>query len=156
IAQKEYNNEKLHPGGIKVRLLIAKSGSSSANVDKIARQIASAKAKDHSIVAVLGWANSGASIDALRTLSTAHIPMIAPTASYDTIGQNGYFSRVTPTNKEQAQILTRYIKDVLQPKQTVVLEAREAYSQNLANDFVQDFQNNGYSIEQQIFFDKGK
>src|SRR5439155_21991899 len=55
IAQKEYNDGSKLPGGVKVRLLIANTGSSSNYVKQVAQQIVQLSQTDKTFVGVMGW-----------------------------------------------------------------------------------------------------
>lgn len=148
VAQKEFNSRAELPGGVQVRLLIANSGSQEQFTPTVARQIVQAARADKSIVGVMGWPVSQSSRDAISILAAAHIPMVSSTSSYDMLtGISPYFFRVTPSNQRQVSISTQYAEHTLHAtKAALFVDPTDLYSQELANDFEQQFKSDGHSI----------
>lgn len=148
VAQKEFNDGSLLPGGVKVRLLIASAGSQEANVTQVAQQIVQLAQTDKTFVGVMGWPFSGYAFQAIQILSKAHIPMVSQTASSDTLtGISPYFFRVAPSNKTQGIAGAQYAERVLHAhKVALFVDSANLYSQSLANDFSDQFTADGNTI----------
>lgn len=148
VAQKEYNDNGSLPGGFKVRLLIASSGSKTAYADQVVAQIVQLAQTDPSFVGVMGWPFSSRSLQVVKTLRQAHIPMVSPTSSSDDLTNiSPYFFRVAPANKIQGIVGARYAEHTLHAKSAVLfVDPADSYSQSLAQDFSQQFQADGNQI----------
>src|SRR5205807_4038080 len=148
VAQKEYNDHPELSGGLKVRLLIAKSGSNPANSSTVAEQIVKAAQHDKTIVGVVGWINTTTSLDVIPIFTKAHIPIVSSAASGDDLaGISKYFFHTASLNSSMAGVLATYAQSHLQPKRLIVLEDQsEPFSQSFAQDFTQNFNTNGYQV----------
>ncbi len=146
VAQKEFNDGLKLPDGIKVRLLIAKSGSDPQRSADIAQQIVKAAQSDKTIVGVMGWTTSATSVDTVPILAKAHIPMVAAGVASDQLtGISPYFFRVGPPNSVTVKLLTKYIELKLHPRHIVLFEdPTESYSQSLAQAFAAQYTADGY------------
>jgi len=147
VVQKEYDDNPALLGGLKVRLLIAKSGSKSLNSITVAKQIVQAAQHDKTIIGILGWTKSNSSLDVIPIFTRVHIPLLSSAAKSDDLsGISKYFFHVTPLNKTAAPVLATYAQS-LHPKRLIVLEdQQEPFSQNLAQDFTTQFNTNGYQV----------
>ncbi|MBA2286110.1 MAG: protein kinase [Ktedonobacteraceae bacterium] len=147
VAQKECNDGLKLPGGIKVRLLIAKSGSDPQRSADIAQQIVKAAQFDKTLVGVMGWTTSATSVDTVPILARAHIPMVAAGVASDQLtGISPYFYRVGPPNSVTVKLLTKYIELKLHPRHVVLFEdPTESYSQSLAQAFAAQYTADGYA-----------
>ena len=148
IAQKEYNDGSKLPGGVKVRLLIANTGSSSNYVKQVAQQIVQLSQTDKTFVGVMGWPYSDRAHEAIKVLGAANIPMVSQTASADEFtGISPYFFRVAPSNKSQGIEGAKYAKDSLHASRVALFDdVSNLYSQSLAQDFSDQFQAGGGQI----------
>src|SRR5712692_10152694 len=148
VAQKEYNDGHKLPNTVQVRLLVASSGNDATYATTVAQQIALAAQQDHTIVGVMGWPFSSRTINAIRVLASAHIPMVSQTASSDQLtGISSYFFRVAPSNKGQGMAGAQYAKQVLHAKNVALfVDPADSYSSNLAADFSQQFKADGNTI----------
>ena len=148
VAQKEYNDGSLLPGGYKVRVLIANSGSQTSYAPAVAQQIVQLAKVDKTFVGVLGWPYSSRTVAAVGILAKAQIPMISQTASSDQLtGASSYFFRVAPPNKEQAKIGAKYAEQTLHAKNVALfVDQTDSYSQSLAAAFQQQFTADGNKI----------
>lgn len=148
VAQKEYNDGLKLNGGVQVRLLIANSGSQSDDASTVARQIVQLAKHDHSIVGVMGWPFSSQALNVVNILAQAHIPMVSPTASSDALtGVSHYFFRVAPSNNVQAIAGAKYAEQQLHAQRVALfVDSNNAYSASLAQDFRQQFTNDGNQI----------
>ncbi len=148
VAQKEYNDNGLLPRGVKVRLLIANSGSQTQYADQVAGQIVQLAKSDPSFVGVMGWPYSSRSLEVVRTLTQAGIPIVSQTSSSDDLTNiSPYFFRVAPANKIQGTVGARYAEHTLNAKSAVLfVDPSDSYSQSLAQDFSQQFQADGQQI----------
>src|SRR5581483_11491995 len=158
VAQKEFNDgAKLH-GGVQVRLVIANAGSQQANVTKVAQQIVQLAQADKTVVGVMGWPYSGYSINALKVLGAAHIPLVSQTASSDALtGASPYFFRVAASNQFQGIQGAKYAEQVLHGKAAALFyDPANSYTQSLSQDFAQQFKSDGNSIVAEETYTVGK
>ncbi|HEY4034401.1 MAG TPA: ABC transporter substrate-binding protein [Ktedonobacteraceae bacterium] len=149
VAQKEYNDNAALSGGLRVRLLIAKSGSNDTNSITIAKQIVKAAQHDKTIVGILGWTKTTSSLDVIPIFTKARIPILSSTALGDNLtGISKYFFHTTPLNENAAPVLAKYAQSQLQRKQRLIVleDQQEPFSQNLAQDFTTQFNTNGYQV----------
>jgi serine/threonine protein kinase len=148
VAQKEYNDKGLLPGGFKVRLLIASSGSQTRYADQVAEQIVQLAKSDPTFIGVMGWPYSSRSLEVIRTLTQAHIPLVSQTSSSDDLTNiSPYFFRVAPANKIQGIVGARYAEHTLHARSAVLfVDPTDSYSQSLAQDFSQQFEADGNQI----------
>lgn len=148
IAQKEYNDgAKLH-GGVQVRLLIASSGGQATNAPQVAQQIVQLAQSDKTFVGVMGWPYSGQTLDTIKILGGANIPVVSQTASSDELdGISHYFFRVAPSNAQESVVEAQYAEQVLHVHRIALfMDSNNTYSQNLAQDFEAQFQKSGNQI----------
>jgi ABC-type branched-subunit amino acid transport system substrate-binding protein len=155
VAQKEYNDSSSE---VKIRLLIANSGSDLLNASLVAQQVVNLAKQDKTIVGVLGWLASSRSLSVIPILAKATIPMVSQTASSDELtGFSPYFFRVVPPNKVQGEAAARFAENSLHAKHAVVfVDPSDSYSQSLVEDFVQQFTQDGNTILQREIFTTGK
>ncbi len=146
------------PGGVKLRILVANSGSDNVNnsgtddgdVATVAQFIAKRVQignLDH-IIGVVGWPTSSESLNAYSALAAAHIPIITQTASSVSLdGVSPYFFRVNPTDAEQGQAQGQLAYHVLNARSALVLrDHNDPYSQSLADAFTTSFTNLGGKV----------
>ena len=148
VAQKEYNDGDKLPNGVKVRLLIANTGSDAHNVQQVAEQIVQLAKSDKTFVGVMGWPYSDRAYDGIGVLGAAHIPMVSQTASSDLLsGVSPYFFRVAPSNDMQAIAGADYAIHTLHVSKVALFDDQgNSYSQSLAQDFARQFQADGGKI----------
>lgn len=150
IAQLEHNKKVPTEGGLSLRLLIAKSGKNPFNSIKVANQIVEAAKSDKTIIGVLGWGTTKASLDVLKVFKDAqlHLPLLSSSsAGDDLINSSPFFFRVTSLNKEGAHVLAKYAKEGLKLQKLVfVYEYQDTFSQNFVDDFAQEFVSDGHQI----------
>jgi serine/threonine protein kinase/ABC-type branched-subunit amino acid transport system substrate-binding protein len=148
VAQKEYNDNATLNGGMKVRLLIASSGSKADYANLVAQQIVQLAKSDKTFLGVMGWPFSTRTQVAYQTLENAQIPMVSQTASADSLsGASPYFFRVAPSNKIQGIQGAKYAETKLNAKKVVVFfDPSDTYSQSLASDFTQQFRSDGNQV----------
>jgi serine/threonine protein kinase len=148
VAEKEYNDNATLNGGMKVRLLVASSGSKADYANLVAQQIVQLAKNDKTFVGVMGWPFSTRTEVAVQTLENAHIPMVSQSASADSLsGVSPYFFRVAPPNKIQGIQGAKYAETKLNAKKVVVFfDPSDAYSQSLASDFTQQFRSDGNQV----------
>ncbi len=158
------------PGGLKLRILIANSGSDNVNntgsdngdVAAIAQFIAKRVQignLDH-IVGVVGWPKSKESLNAYSVLTRAKIPMITQTASSVTLdGVSPYFFRVNPTDAAQGKAQGQLAYQRLGARTALVLrDHNDPYSQSLADAFTTTFRGLGGKVfgTQADYFTEGQ
>jgi serine/threonine protein kinase/ABC-type branched-subunit amino acid transport system substrate-binding protein len=158
IAQKEYNDGSKLPNGVKVRLLIANSGSKTEYVRQVAQQIVQLSQTDKTFVGVMGWPYSSRAQEAIKVLGAAHIPMMSETASSDILsGISPYFFRVAPSNNAQGIEGAKYAKNSLHANLVALFyDKGDPYSQSLAQDFSREFQANGGQVVVEEQYTVGK
>lgn len=138
LAQHEANSKGLLPGGLKLRVLIANSGASNADVATVAQFIANRVNKAgnlDNLIGVVGWYNSSQTINARDIIASAHLPLMAPTASSVKLtGSSPYFFRVAPPDNQQGQILgTLLVQNLKASKVLILNDPTDTYSVSLAN-----------------------
>src|SRR5262249_51418751 len=145
IAQKEYNDSMKLPKGVKVRLLIANTGSQLSSVQQVAQQIVQLAQQDKTFVGVMGWPYSDHSYEAIKILGAAHVPMVSQTASSDVLsGVSPYFFRVAPSNNMQGIAGADYAFNTLGTRRVALFDdEKNFYTQSLAQDFARRFQSDG-------------
>ena len=148
VAQKAFNDSASLPNGVKVRLLVASSGSQATYATQIARQIAQLAKVDTHFVGVMGWPFSSRVANAVSVLSQAHIPMLSQTASSDDFtGISSYFFRVAPPNVSQGIAGAKYAEQTLHAHNIVLfVDNADSYSRSLAAAFQQQFTKDGNKI----------
>lgn len=170
--QQQMNTQ--HPGplpaGVKLRILVANSGSDNVNnsgsdngdVAAVAQFIATrvqAGNLDH-IVGVVGWPKSKESLSAYSVLTRAHIPLITQTASSITLdGVSPYFFRVNPTDTAQGKAQGQFAYQTLGARTVLVLrDHNDPYSQSLADAFTSSFRQLGGKVigTQADYFTEGQ
>jgi serine/threonine protein kinase len=148
VAQKEYNDGLKLPHGVKIRLLIANTGSKPEYVQQVAQQIVQLSQTDKTFVGVMGWPYSDRAHEAIEVLGKAHIPMVSQTASADDLSSiSRYFFRVAPSNKAQGIEGGNYARDSLHAGKVALFSDRgNPYSNSLAQDFANQFKARGGQI----------
>ncbi len=140
IAQKEYNASAEQHNGVKVRLLIANSGSKASYASLVAQQIAHLAQKDKTIVALMGWSVSAPAFAAVTQLSQAQIPMVSTAGGDNLTGISKYFFRVAAPAMAQSSIASQYATHTLKAKNAVIfIDPTNDYSRSLADDFKTNF-----------------
>nr|BBH93771.1 hypothetical protein KTA_19700 [Thermogemmatispora argillosa] len=147
VAQREFNDAG-GLNGLKLRLLIANSGSEDGYAGTVAQQIVQAARQDSSIVGVMGWPFSAQTINAVGVLTRAHIPIVSGTASSDQLsGLSPYFFRVAPSNQVQATAGARYALETLHARRVAAFyDQGNSYSSSLYRDFREAFTQGGGQI----------
>jgi serine/threonine protein kinase/ABC-type branched-subunit amino acid transport system substrate-binding protein len=158
VAQKEYNDGSKLPNGVKVRLLIANTGSQLASVPPVAQQIVQLAQKDKTFVGVMGWPYSDRTYDGIKILAAAHIPLVSQTASSDILtGISPYFFRVAPSNNMQGIAGADYAFKTLDARKVALFyDQGNIYSQSLAQDFARQFKVDGGEIVVEEQYTVGK
>ncbi|HEY5005341.1 MAG TPA: bifunctional serine/threonine-protein kinase/ABC transporter substrate-binding protein [Ktedonobacteraceae bacterium] len=147
IAQREYNALAEQHGGVKVRLLIANTGSQTNYVSPVVQQIARLAQKDRTIVGVMGWSVSAPAFAAITQLSQAQIPMVSTAGGDNLTGISKYFFRVAAPANMQAMVASQYAIHTLKAKSAAIfLDTTNDYSRSQANDFKANFVANGNVI----------
>jgi ABC-type branched-subunit amino acid transport system substrate-binding protein len=156
IAQQEFNSKH---SDIRLRLLLANTGGDLNYISPVVQQIAQIASKDPTIVGILGWQTSARTENVLRSLSQTgtHIPMVSQKATAtDLTGVSPYFFRIVPSNKVQAPVAVK-IANILQATQVVIfVDPNNLYSQDLAQDFKQQFTATNHRILPDENFTSGK
>ncbi len=147
VAQKAYNDGRVLPNGVQVRLLIANSGSQTTFATPVAQEIVNLQKADSHFVGIMGWPFSSRVVQVLSTLAPARIPMVSQTASSDSLTGKPYFFRVAPPNVVQGVIGARYARINLRATRVALfVDNSDPYSQTLAKAFTDQFTKNGGTI----------
>ena len=148
VAQKEYNDGSKLPNGVKVRVLIANTGSKSKNVQQVAQQIVQLSQTDKTFAGVMGWPYSDQAYEGIKVLGGASIPMVSQTASSDVLsGVSPYFFRVAPSNNIQGTEGAQYARNSLHASRVALFDDQaNLYSQSLAQDFSREFRTDGGQV----------
>lgn len=157
-AQKDYNDGSKLNNGVKVRILIANSGSNDDNVKSVAQQIVQLAQNDKTFAGVLGWPHSVQVRAEYPILTAANIPMVSSTASDDGLtGVSKYFFRVAPPNKQQAVQGAQYARITLKTSKVAVFyDPNNGYTNSLALDFMQAFKSGGGQVVAEEKYTVGK
>jgi len=156
LAQHETNNKNMLPHGLKLRVVIANSGSNNADVATVAQFIADRVSKagnlDH-LVGLVGWYTSTQTINARDIIAGAHLPIVSETASSVKLsGSSPYFFRVCPSDAIQGQALGKLLTDALGVKHMLVLrDTTDAYSVSLADAVAGRIQASGGTLAKGTF-----
>ena len=156
LAQHEANSKNMLPNGLKLRVLIANSGSNNADVATVAQLVADRVSKagnpDH-LVGLVGWRTSTQTINARDIIAGVHLPVVAETASSVKLsGSSSYFFRVCPSDAIQGQALGKLLNDDLKVKHILVLrDTTDAYSVSLADAVAGRFQSLGGTFTKDVF-----
>jgi ABC-type branched-subunit amino acid transport system substrate-binding protein len=156
LAQHEANSKNMLPNGLKLRVLIANSGSDNADVATVAQFVADRVSKagnpDH-LVGLVGWRTSTQTINARDIIAGVHLPVVAETASSVKLsGSSPYFFRTCPSDAIQGQALGKLLNDDLKAKRMLVLrDTTDAYSVSLADAVAGRFQSLGGTFTKDTF-----
>jgi|GEM_PF-852262 len=159
-VQYQANNQNFAvlPGGFKLRLLIASSGSDTfsgsatedGNVATVAQLINRRVELGNPghILAVIGWPRSQESENAITMLAAAQIPLLSPAAVTPALsGISSYFFHLSPTPAAQGQAQARFAYQTLNARRVLVMsDPGDPYSQAQATAFAQHFQQLGGTI----------
>ncbi len=156
VAQHEFNSSS-QPGGVKLRLLIASSGSQSTYATTVAQQVTRAAQQDSTIIGVMGWPFSSQTINAIGPLAQAHLPIVSATASSDQLtGASPYFFRVAPSNVSQGIAGAQYALQTLHTRRVALFyDPGDAYSSSLYRDFRTPFVQGGGQVVAEEQFQTG-
>ncbi|WP_156325552.1 ABC transporter substrate-binding protein [Nonomuraea sp. SBT364] len=140
----------------RLRVLIANAGDDFGHGRRTARLITELVGQDPHVMGVVGMPRSVEGVSqAIEELHAAKIPMVASTATADSLGHIGdpaepggpgdpspYYFHVAPTNFREAALGARFVRDELlakakKPSAIIVQDGSPAdqYTNNLADDF---------------------
>ncbi|TMC21765.1 MAG: hypothetical protein E6J34_08610, partial [Chloroflexi bacterium] len=157
VAQREYNIASKLPRGLKVRLLIANSGSVPTYATTVAQQIAQLAQKDRTIVGVLGWSSTAATLNAIGVLSPAKIPMIANSGAEALTGRSPYFFRAVTPGSIQGRAGAAYAEKRYHAKTAAVFtDIKNDLLQGLANGFINRFTEDGNTVVAKEYYTVGQ
>src|SRR5947207_15339074 len=97
-----------------LRLLIARSGSNPNQSKAIANQIVQAAKFDKTIVGVQGWTTSATTLNAVKILANAHLPILASDTATDALPNiSPYFFLIGTPSSLCVTLETTYIEKQL-------------------------------------------
>lgn len=145
--QKEYNDQHQRKGELNIVLMIANIGTVSdpGNALALAKQIAQQAATDKTIVGIMGWPISAATINMRQDLQNdkSPLPIVSPSSSTDDLTNKANLFRVCPTDKDQARLaataMLKKLKQLGKKNPTIAIFVGDnIYSRSLADDFYND------------------
>jgi ABC-type branched-subunit amino acid transport system substrate-binding protein/serine/threonine protein kinase len=156
LIQHKVNTTNILPHGLKLRLLIANSGSHDGDIATVAQFINNRVNQDGNpdhIIAVVGWPYSSQTTDALASIAGAHLPLVSQTASSVKLsGSSPYFFRVNPADDLQGTTMGTLVMQKWQAKKILVLrDPTDTYSDSLAEAFAARVHSYGMSLSQATF-----
>lgn len=142
LAVREMNET----GGIRGKKLMLVSKDDFADPDR-AVEADEAFLKEN-IRLIVGHMTSQMSIKTVPYINEHQMLMISPTIALDGLsGQDDYFYRVIPTNKTQADSLSRRMAaDGIQKIAVIIDKNNLLFTQTLRDFFLEDFQSNGGEV----------
>lgn len=161
IAQSEINSMHKLPNGLQLLVLIANSGANNNNVGTTAGLIASSVTKTgnpNHIIGVVGWPFSTQTQVAESVMEAAHIPMVAATASGNSLSNSSsYFFRVNPADSQQGAELAASAINTLGATGVLALEDKsDSYSVSLATSFESVAEQNKIAIFNNYYVDSSE
>jgi hypothetical protein len=113
--------------------------------------------EDPTLVGVVGLAvSSQPTVDTIRALGEAGIPMIAaPLTADDLQNESPLYYQVSPQNRREAQVAAKYARHQLGVTGPVVVVSpdnpEDVYATTLAADAVAEFRAGGFTVEQRLY-----
>ncbi len=113
-----------------------------------ATSVANLFASDPAIVGVVGHVCSGASIPASEIYETARIPMVSPSSTAGAFTNRGLTvtNRVAFNDNIQGVVVGRFISEVLEAENIVVLHDNTSYGEGLASTVAATFEELGGTV----------
>lgn len=138
-AVSEYNNNNER----KIGLLIRDTKRSQSEIEKIAEEIKSLP----SLIAVFGPIYSDEVRFTIDAFSSSAIPLISPTATDNDLTLiYDYFFQANPNFKVRGEAMAQYIYFVEGKRKIAVLNSEGSYAPQLAEAFINEFENIGGQI----------
>lgn len=140
-----------------VRVLFVNGGNQMLHGREAAGMLAKLMAEDRSIVGAVGLAvSSRATVETIRVLGTAGMPMIAVALTADGLEQvSPLYFQVSPQNRRMAQVAARYARHQLRVKDPVTVvtsgDPADLYDTTLAADAHQEFDREGLAVRQRVY-----
>ncbi len=151
-AQKECNDyNQQDDSKTQIVLMIANiGGDSNGNITNesakfVTDQIVDQAPKDPTIVGIMGWPLSPATIDVQQELQVkgSNLPILAACSSSDDLTGSAHFFRVCPADKEHAKTAANFLLKTKQKKKIAILyQSASSFTESLKNDFAKDIPNN--------------
>jgi branched-chain amino acid transport system substrate-binding protein len=128
----EERNAKGGIGGVKVELVMGDNAGDAAQGVNVAEKFSS----DKKIYGVIGPAMSNITAATLRIFGGADLVQISTAASKSDLTEKGFstFFRVCARNDAHGPAVANYIAGTLKVKSAYLLNAKDAYSQNLTDE----------------------
>jgi ABC-type branched-subunit amino acid transport system substrate-binding protein len=156
VAQYRANHDPATGDQPLIRLLLANPGSGLARWEPVVTELERRRAAPDHLVAVAGIALSlTTSLDAVRRLSAAKIPVFASTLTSDDLKDIDGLLRMAPTNAAQARAAATHVKADARTALLVQDNAEaELYAKTLAESFSATFADDAHRfVGQTEFFD---
>ncbi|MGW0546333.1 hypothetical protein [Streptomyces altiplanensis] len=137
--------------GIWVRIKTYDAGVQFKNARKVAAEIVREAEKDQHLIGVTGFTESRTeTVEALRVLNSARIPIVSSTATAKAMEVGRYYHGAAPNNKREARVVAEFAKkantvrtgeDSCAPAESVavVTDPTDVYSDELGKEFAEDF-----------------
>ena len=133
-------------------------GNGNINNDSakfVADQIVDQAHKDPTIVGILGWPLSAATINVNHQLKIrgSNLTMLAACSSSDELGEMYHFFRVCPADAQQAQIAVTFVLKTKQKKKAAILYiSNSAWGSSLQHAFAREIsKNKGKVVSQESY-----
>lgn len=158
VAQREYNSNFKLPGNVLVRLLVASTGNDKTYANGVAQQIVRAAQKDKTLVGVMGWPYSSRTLNVVKTLADAHLPLVSQMASSTLLTHiSSYFFRIVPPDAVQAYVGAEYVEHTLHAKTAALfIDSTDAYSESVGSAFRHKFLADGNTLVDTEHYTAGK
>ncbi|BCL81592.1 hypothetical protein ccbrp13_40570 [Ktedonobacteria bacterium brp13] len=161
IAQSEINSMHKLPNGLQLLVLIANSGANNNDVGTTAGLITSSVTKagnPNHIIGVEGWPFSSQTQVAESVMEAAHIPLVAATASSNSLSNSSpYFFRVNPADAQQgAELAVSAISKLGATGVLALADKSDSYSVSLATSFEAVAQQNKIPIFNNYYVDSSE
>jgi branched-chain amino acid transport system substrate-binding protein len=146
-AQRELNQA----GGVAGRKLVVNAYDDQADAEQAVR-VATEIIGDDEVLAVVGHCNSRATLSAGPIYNSAALPMITATSTNPEIAQLGeYIFRVVGDDNAQAQAIANAVWDEGHRTVLTFVDAQDAYSRGLAENFRRRFERRGGRVIENAF-----
>ncbi|MFD5101140.1 hypothetical protein [Streptomyces albidochromogenes] len=144
--------------GIWVRIKTYDAGVQFANAREVAAKIVREAKKDQHLVGVTGFTESRKeTVEALRVLNSARIPIVSSTATAKAMEVGRYYHGAAPNNKREARVVAEFVRrantvrtgsDSCAPAEgvAVVTDPTDVYSDELGKEFARNFRSTGSRI----------
>jgi hypothetical protein len=140
-----------------VRILFVNAGHEMRQGQVAANMLGRRMADDESIIGAVGLAvSSKQTVDTIKALGSAGIPMIAAPLTADNLqNESPLYYQVSPQNRREAQVAARYTRNQLGVTGKVVVVSadnpEDFYGTSLTADALEEFGREGFAVEPRVY-----